>query len=295
MLRYFISREFLLTLVGLLLAGILTYLLIFGAVLPWYTRHGKGVTVPDVTQMSVEEAMKTLDKARLNPQVTDSIVPASGFVQREGRWVIRQYPPPFSRVKPGRLIALTVPLTTLPSVKLPNIIETAKNLESISLSDAKSRLRNANLRLGSITEQPSESNVVLKAYYNGRLLKPGDDVPYQAQIDLVVGSGKSSATMTSIPDLTGIPYEEAISLLQESFLGVGVVLYNPNGPIELSGQVYDQTPRPNFADSVSTGTSIDLFIYGEEPTKIEGIIVEELEGPEPEGEEGQSNFEEEDQ
>lgn len=287
MLRYFISREFLLTILGLIGAGVLVYLLIFMLILPAYTRHGKGVTVPDVTYMSAEEAMSTLKEMNLKPEVADSITPSENLIDQSGRWIIRQYPPPFTRVKPGRLIALTVPILNPAPVQLPNIVETDQNRESLSLADAKSRLVNAELRLGKITRRPSESEVVLEARYNGKELKPGDDVPRKALIDLVVGSGRSSSRV-QIPDLEGYPYEEALSILNEYGLGVGVLLYNPNGPDDQGGLVYDQNPRPGFADSIRMGESIDLYVYGEEPAATEGIIVEEVKG-----DNGESQFEQE--
>jgi eukaryotic-like serine/threonine-protein kinase len=282
MLRYFISREFFLTILGLIAAGVLVYLLIFMLILPAYTRHGKGLTVPDVTNMSIDEAMAMLEDQNLEPQIADSVaLPCSCKKGQRGmgRYVVKQYPQAYSRVKSQRLIALTVPMLNPQEVELPNIIETEENEESISESDARSRLQTVNLCVKNTIERPSESDVVLEALYDGKKVMPGEKLPYCAEITLVVGSGKGTARV-QIPDLEGYPYEEAISILNNYGLGVGVILYDPKGPEDQSGLVYDQNPRPGFADSIRVGESVDLYIYGAEPTTQEGVIMEKVQGDE---------------
>jgi len=278
MLRYFISREFFLTLLGLAGLGVVLYLAIFFWVLPAYTRHGEGLTVPDVYNMDIEEAIEQLEEAGFRPAIADSIDPPDEFQGMKSYHVLKQYPEPYARVKPDRLISLTVQKLKMRMVSLPEIFETegGKTSESYNLNEAKNRLLIAGLRLGNVIEVPYQAAVVLGARYNGKALNPGDKIPARSAIDLEVGSGKKSIRV-EIPDLEGHPYEYALNMLRERGLGVGIIKYNPNGPQEEEGRVYDQNPRPNFGDSIAYGASIDLFIYGPEPTTTEGILIEEVE------------------
>ena len=67
--------------------------------------------VPDVHTMTLAEAEKALDEAGLRPRVIDSVFQE----QFPGRTIIKQYPTPYSRVKPNRtpgLIFLDIFLIT---------------------------------------------------------------------------------------------------------------------------------------------------------------------------------------
>lgn len=268
MLRYFISREFLLTLLALIGGGLLLYLLIFFVLLPLYTRHGDGLMVPDVTNMSAEQAVQALEEAGFEPEISDSVEPPEVYMDKSEYWIMKQYPTPYTRVKPDRLIALTVQQLKPTPKDLPNLID-------LSEGEAASRLANSGLTLGQIITKPYFADVVLGAMYEGKELKPGDKLPPNAEVDIIVGSG-SNAGRVQIPDLEGYAYEDALSLLTEAGLGVGIVLYNANGPADQYGKVYKQNPRPGLGDSIRMGTSIDLYIYGEEPTSTEGIEFEEV-------------------
>lgn len=267
MLRYFISREFLFTLIGLFLVGVLVYIGIFFWILPAYTRHGDGLLVPDVNEMSIAEAEAELNKKGLRPVRADSL-----FIEHlPPGVVIKQYPGPFTRVKPKRTIALTINKSEPPMVVMPNLIE-----PSISLYQAKSQLEVWKLGVGSVTRVPDiAENVVLRANYNGRDIKPGTKIPQGSKIDLIVGTMKN-ASRVQIPDLSGYTYDDAISILRGLGLGLGSVLYNANGPEEAMGRIYSQNPKADFGDSIRVGSAIDIYVYGTEPEANEGIIVEEV-------------------
>ena len=268
MFKYFISREFLLTLVGLGLLGILIYMAIFFWILPSYTRHGDGVLVPDVHTLSLEEAEKVLDDAGLRPRVIDSIFQE----QFPGKTVVKQYPTPYSRVKPNRTVSLTVNKMQPPMVAMPEIID-------MSLYQAKARLESWKLGLGQVTLVPDiAENTVLKANYNGEPITAGKKIPQGSKIDVIVS--QRGNVRVQVPDLLGYTYENALSLLSEVGLGLGSVHYNPNGPEEEMGRVYRQNPKPGYGDSIRMGLSIDIYVYGQEPENQEGIFIENVDGDE---------------
>lgn len=267
MLKYFISREFLLTILGLIGFGVLAYLAIFFWFLPSYTRHGAGQLVPDVYEFTQADAFKALDKAGLRPMVSDStfrddLPPLT---------VIKQYPAAYSRVKPNRSVLLTVNQKAAPMVNMPKI-------DDMTLYQAKNRLESWKVGLGKVRRIPDiGKDKILKVTYKGKPISEGDPIPQGSKIDVVVGDGLTSWKV-QIPDLEGYTYEDALGLLGDMRLGLGSVIYTPEGPEESMGRVYSQSPKAGFGDSINVGYSIDLYIYGQEPEENEGILIEELDG-----------------
>lgn len=263
MLRYFISKEFFLTILGLIVLGGLLYLAVFFWFLPGYARHGEGITVPDVQQMSLSEAMEALEAADLRPFVMDSTflegVPAG--------IVLQQYPEAYKRVKPDRRISLTINQQTPPMVSVPRITD-------MILYQAKVALEGRRLSLGRVTFVPDISkDVVLEVSYMGQPITNGDKVPVGAKIDVIV-SKSQGAIQVAVPDLRGLTYEEALNLISSSLLQLGGVSYNPGGPAEQYGRVYAQRPAPSFGDSIPVASPIDIFVYGPEPVENEAPIGE---------------------
>lgn len=255
------------TLLGLVGVGILAYVAIFFWILPGYTRHGEGLLVPDVAEMPLSEAIEKLEDEGLRPVMNDSIFDeelAAGVV-------LKQYPGPYSRVKPGRAIMLTINKSEPPMVAMPTVLD-------LSLYQAKSRLENWKLGIGRVTRIADiAENAVLKATYEGKPISPGTKVPQGAKINLEVGSGTGSIKV-QIPDLIGYTYEDALIIIREMGLSLGSIRYTSNGPEEKMERIYSQNPRPGFDDSIAMGRPIDLYIYGEEPEANEGILVEEVDG-----------------
>ncbi|MEO1448371.1 MAG: PASTA domain-containing protein [Bacteroidota bacterium] len=265
MLRYFISREFFFTLLGLAGVGVLAYIAIFFWILPGYTRHGEGLLVPDVGEMTLSEAISTLEDEGLRPVAHDSIFDE----ELAGGVVLKQYPGPYSRVKPGRAIMLTINKSEPPMVAMPSVVD-------LTLYQAKSRLETWKLGIGRVTRVADiAKNAVLKASYEGKRISPGTKIPQGAKIDLEVGTGTGSIKV-QIPDLIGYTYEDALIIIREMGLSLGSIRYNATGPEDKMDRIYSQNPRPGFDDSIAMGRPIDLYIYGEEPEANEGILIEEV-------------------
>ncbi len=263
MLRYFISKEFFLTILGLIVLGGFLYLTVFFWILPAYAKHGKGITVPDVQQLPLSDAMSALEEADLRPYVLDSTflegVPPGT--------VLKQYPEAYKRVKPDRRISLTINQRTPPMVSMPKI-------DDMILYQAKVSLEGRRLSLGRVSYTPDiAKDVVLEVSYQGSPISAGGKVPVGAKIDVVVGKGQGDMRV-SIPDLTGLTYEEALNIISNSLLQLGGVSYNPGGPPDQYGRVYSQRPKAGFEDSVRVAAPIDIFVYGNEPVENETPIGE---------------------
>jgi len=253
MLKYLKSREFWLTLLGLVVLAGLIFAVVFYWFLPSYTRHGESVIVPEVTEVSLDEAIGILEEKDLRHEVADSI-----FISNlPPGSVISQDPSGMSKVKPGRRIYLTVNKLVPPKVRIPEIY-------NVSTYQAKLLLEGAGLKIKRIEYIPDEfKNLVRYGEFEGKRVKPGDTLPKFSELVLYAGRGLGSQRV-GIPDLVGLPYQEAISNLHRVGLNVGPIRFNPEAP-EPVGTVIRQNPSYIPGDSTNLGTSMTLFIAGPEP------------------------------
>lgn len=262
MLRYFISREFFLTIVGLAVLGVLAYILVFFVFLPSYTRHGEALLVPDVFELSLENAQEALELDGLRYEVRDSAY----YPDLAPLTVVSQYPVALSRVKPNRKVYLIVNKQNAPMVKLPDIKE-------LSLYQAKARLESWKLGVGTVIRIPAiEENVVLGVRIDGKPIQAGTEIAQGSKIDLEVGAGFGRVSLISVPDLEGMTYDMAVNRIRGRRLNIGSIIYNPGAPEEEWGSIYNQ--RPRAGDSIRIGKPVDLFISGPQPEDTEGVDIE---------------------
>ena len=136
--RIFTSKKFYLTLVGLILFGAATLLLLDKVIMPNYTNYNEGLTVPDLTRITLDEAETQLTSIGLRYEVADrranSAFPAN--------YVIDQQPAANTIVKPNRKIYLTVNTEVKPVVVVPNVV-------NLGIRNAQLQLQNYGLEVGS--------------------------------------------------------------------------------------------------------------------------------------------------
>ena len=262
MLAYLKSKEFWLTLLGLILFGVLSFVLLFYVFLPGYTMHAESVLVPELNKLTLTQVEEKLNDLDLEFEVTDSVY----LVGMEPRSVVSQDPGPHSKVKPGRKIYLTVNKVVPPLVKFPNVLH-------VSNYQAKLRLDSWGLSIKDIIYIPNElRNVVLKAEIDGKEIKVGQMIPVGTRVNLIVGKGLGSQYV-ELPDLVGLPYQSAISKLHELGLNIGGLRFKPESKEE-EGMILQQRPEFMEGDSVNLGTTFDLFISGPEPAETFEIPID---------------------
>ncbi len=253
MLRFFKSREFLIPFGIIIGLGIATYVIFFFLFLPFYTNHGEESQVPDVSKMSLEDAIKVIEDAGLQYEVADSLY----IVSVEPLSIISQDPLGKSMVKPGRRVYLTVNKVVAPIVKFPEI-------SGVSQYNAKLRIEGAGLVMGQLNYVHSEyRNLVLGASFKGKKLKEGDELRKGSKIDLEVGEGKGNQRV-EIPSLVGKPYDVAIPTLQRLGLNLGLIRWE-EGSVKPLGTILQQHPSYAEGDSVHLGAEVDLWVAGPEP------------------------------
>jgi beta-lactam-binding protein with PASTA domain len=256
------SRKFWFTLGGVVAACVLLFVLFFYLFLPSYTRHGKSVTVPDLTKLKLDEAIAALEEAGLQHEVADSVFQAN----REPLDIVSQEPPATSKVKPGRKIYLVVNKTVPPMVKFP------EGVTGVSNYQAKLRLESWNLQVKDFEFKPSPyRNLVLEAKHKGRTVKPGELLPVGSQIVLIVGQGEGDE-LVPVPDLVGKPYEEALDLVSRLGLNLGSQVWEVGGGGREHGIVFKQSPAYSLEDSVRLGSEMLIWISGEQPAETQENI-----------------------
>ncbi|WP_242928635.1 PASTA domain-containing protein [Pontibacter vulgaris] len=239
--------------VAMLVAGF------FYVYLPSTTNHGESISVPKITGMQLPDAEEYLDDQNLLYFVNDS----SYSPDRKPFEILTQDPAPGAKVKEGRKIYVSVNMKNPPMIKMPKLIDgSVKNAELI--------LKSYDLRKGQITYVPDlQQNAVLKQFVNGREIKPGEMIPKGSVVDLHVGDGLGN-TEFEIPDVVGMPVDEASVLLVGQGLQIGNIIYEP-GSTEDPGTIVRQRPFAEVGAKIRVGELVDLWVAGEEPVQVQGI------------------------
>ena len=249
-LRFLISKTFLRHL-GIA-AGLAVLILI--SILLWlriYTHHGQGITVPNLTGLTLDEVNDVVSSRKLNYMVIDSVY--SSDVPRGT--VVKQNPEPISKVKVRRKIFITMNAVNPEKVHMPNLV-------SLSYRQAQLALENAGLEEGEISYRPDfAANSVLQQNLNGAVINEGTMVEKGSRIDLVLGMGLSSEK-TKVPELNGLGLDAAKAAIQRKYLNFGLATFDETvltGEDSLNAFVYRQSPRFDGFTEVNKG--MEVFIW----------------------------------
>jgi len=216
-----------------------------------YTYHGESIEVPDLSNMTFEEAQHTAELHDLKVILSDSV----HFLNKPKGVVISQVPAPKSKVKPERTIYLIINGFNNENIAMPD-------LRGISLRQATADAELFGLKIGKLTYVPDISSTVLKQLYKGKEIEPQTMIPVGSTIDLVVGKGDSNEK-TEIVCVVGKTLEEANSLLSEASLNIGTVTKDAtikNAKDSLKAFIWKQSPSCNNNSTLTLGSYIDLWI-----------------------------------
>ncbi|MCM1094054.1 MAG: PASTA domain-containing protein [Lachnospiraceae bacterium] len=148
-------------------------------VLDVWTGHGKYEVVPNLHGLSYTQAQKALLATGLRAELSDSLydnATAPGTV-------LEQSPRAKTKVKPNRVVYLTINAFSPKMVSVPTLTD-------MSLRQAKSVLEGLGIK--NVRESYVESeykDLVLGAKFNGIQLKPGARIPATATVTIEVGRG----------------------------------------------------------------------------------------------------------
>ena len=248
--------------VHILLAIILVFLLLFLFLwsLGFVTRHGKTLTIPSVTGVSLAEAEKLLDEKGFEVEIQDSI-----FVDTASPLsVLRQFPEADAVVKKNRTVYLTISRAVAPMIDMPN-------LERMSFRNAEMVLRQYGLRLEDTVFKPDfAKNSVLEQQHDGSRIKPGTKITMGSGILLVLGSGLGQDEF-SVPDIFGLTFNDARTYLEGNGLNLGAAVFDPDVRDSANAFVYRQSPQRFTEDRrinrIRQGQSVDLWLSVQKPVR----------------------------
>jgi len=234
------SKTLYISLAGLITAGIIIALLMDFIIMPNYTNYNEGVTVPDVTKLSLEEADSLLTSYGLRFEVHDrrahSAYPAN--------YVIDQSPTAKQLVKPNRKVYLTVNTETTPKVVVPNVV-------NLSYRNARLQLENHGLTVGSTSyESDRFRNTILR-----QSIAPEDTVARGTAVNLVVSDGLGTR-MVQVPDVEGLRLSEAQQQIMRAGLRVGEIRFEPARDVT-PNTVLSYSPQ---GPELTEGESIQLVV-----------------------------------
>ena len=262
-----------------ILAGALLVIVLIsgtGLMLDKITRHNLEITVPDLTNMSVDEAEKVVSANKMKLEVIDSV-----YVRRMGKGLIyRQNPKAGSKVKEGRRILLTINAVNAKKVMMPNLI-------GYSMRQAKAEILSKGLQIGRLEYVTDiATNNVLKQMHEGTEITPGTMIESESKIDLVLGLNNDDC-VTYAPVVTGMKFRNAVEAIHDNSLNVKDIIFDEtvrDYSDSLNSVVYRQDP--DYGETpLLMGMDISLYLT----TDITKVPVPEEEEEEEENEANQES------
>lgn len=238
----------------LLAAVIIVIALIAGAVifLDVATKHNQELQVPDLSNMTVDEAKAEAGLNDMVIEVTDSV-----FVKRMKRGTVyRQNPAPGSKVKSGRRISLTINAVNAKRITMPNLV-------GFSMRQAKAELLSRGLVLGRlIYVQDMATNNVLRQLYDNNEIAPGTMIDSESVVDLVLGLNGYDF-VTYVPDVVGLKCMSAVDAVHDNSLNIKSLKFDKSVKEyddSLNAKVYKQLPEPSDSIHVNMGSEVTLYL-----------------------------------
>lgn len=225
-----------------------------------YARHDKAFVMPDVTGLYPSEL-----ECDVQCVVIDSLY-QSGM---EGGVILSQIPRPGTVIKPDRKVYVTVASVEQEDVIVPDLLNS-------SLPSAVSRAMNAGLQVGKLSFIASDSSLELRSpmvnsiLYKGKHLVPGDEVPRNAKLELVV-QNPSNRTSGKIPFLLG----KESTAAQRSTLAAGfnvVPHYKKNVKDKSKSVVYKQEPEYTGVSQYTFGTQVEVWLCNPDEVDVKQMI-----------------------
>ena len=245
-LRSLLTNKFLglglLLLIAVLAGG---YFVVDKALMPSYVGHDDFVTVPNVTNLEVEDAELTLaqlnlpvsvESGRFNPELPRNLV-------------IDQNPQANVQVKPGRRIYITINTGATPESTVPS-------LSGVSVDEARNRLTAAGLVALDSDIRPDTIPSPHKNMVTKQFPEPGKIVEEGSRVRLWYGTGLGNNLVT-VPNVVGLSAREAQNALLRQKIRSVVLGGSSSGDVSRM-EIVRQTPSEGTR--VKEGYEIRLFV-----------------------------------
>lgn len=229
---------------GIFVVLLLVFFVFDRIALPLYTRQGTERPIPDLTGLTLEDAVRRADSAGF---VLIAGIPKLGGDVPEGT-VIEQRPFAGSLAKPGRKIH------AIPAMAVQR--DVAPDLIGLDVRDAQVRCRNANLLCTDADLSYRFSSTVPKNIVIAQRPLSGDLVESGTAVKLVVSLGNEPERFF-VPYLMERPLHEARVLLRESGLRLGRIVRKETDQYP-TGTVIAQSVKSG--QEVTPETAVDIVV-----------------------------------
>lgn len=254
-----VKKSFLFNL-GIVVSLCIVLYILFFATLHWVTRHGEEIKIPDIRGKDMNTAVAQLKAMHFEVNIDSTYEPEAKPLS-----VLKQVPDTGSIVKQGRTVFLTVNMLNPPHIPMPNLV-------NLSFRSAEMLLKNNKLKVGDTSYRPDiAGGAILEQNFNNAPIRPGEMIAQGSKISLVIGDGLGN-TQFDVPPVTGLSVDEAMTILNQYNLQVGIVVTDQLSAITdtASAIVVDQEPADKNANGttnrIKEGDIITLKIQ-QNPTK----------------------------
>jgi len=221
--------------------------------LPYYTEIGQQTVVPDVRNMTYENASKALKKVGLKAMKSYNVRYLPNVPPDQ---VIDQVPSPSSAVKPGRSVYLVLNRKDKPSYPMPEL--TGRTEQDARLALRRIGMVISDVQTQAISEPDQDGRVLSQSVPPDVVLKSG------SQVSFIVGKLEQEPTgmiRVIVPDVLGMSVDQARGVLIRSGLSIGKVSYEQS-MLLVPDTVINQ--KPSASAMVQTGQNVDLTVASEE-------------------------------
>lgn len=193
--------------IGIIVGICMVLLIVVLYGLSFYTGHRDTlVTVPDFTDIPIDEVAEMIDDLGLRYEVTDTTFKDGARKMA----VINQNPVPEQEVKPGRTIYFVINVDKVPLVEVPDLVG------KTSLAQATSMLSRSGIQLGTVIKKPCDfvrstsDQPVIDIFYHGdsTTLLSGSLIERNTMVDLVICVPEIMPDSTDMLDREDIDIEE---------------------------------------------------------------------------------------
>jgi beta-lactam-binding protein with PASTA domain len=163
-----------------------------------YTHHGETAEVPDFKGKAIAELENFVDGKNVGFVIIDSIYDP----KEKSGIVVKQDPEAKSLVKHNRVIYLYVTSTQAPQIAMPKLVDR-------STRQAVFMLESYGLKVGKIEEIAGDcKGCVLKQFFNGKEILPGEPIKKGSKINLMVGKKENEYTAAPVDSVITADPEE---------------------------------------------------------------------------------------
>jgi beta-lactam-binding protein with PASTA domain len=233
----------------------------FRVFLDTYTNHNEEIEIPDLSKMTIQDAMKTLEDLNLTYEI-DSVK----FDSTKAPYAILDYYPQKGfKVKEGRRIFIkSNPRTWLP-VELPDIMGKSKRL-------AFTQLKLAGLEVGDTIYEPDiAKDAVLRVMFQGKQISNKTVLPRFSKVDIVLGKGLEYGV--KMQSLVGMGLDQARSTIVANQFEIGRLTVE--GSVSDSSLLRVFYQYPIAGDNYDQGLPVDLWLSEKQPSEL-GARVKDL-------------------